>query len=652
MPASATATYQWMKCSTPDGTFTNIVGADEDSYTLLSSDYGFYFRVEATGSGDYSGAATSPYRGPIEPASISIPAIGGIASPILNATAVTAITETVEYTGTIAWSPTLSAGKFLGNTVYTATITLQPKFGYTTAGVAEDFYTILGATTVDHVAGSGIITATFPSTSLTPITAIETIEGTPMVDQTLYAGALTPAAATATYQWQRSLNGTDWTNIEGATSSSFNLTAGDYTYYIRVAAIGTGEYSAVVSSAAVGPIVAAPINISMIEGIPVPVWLGQPETTISATSQFTGTVTWSPSVSFFGFSRNKAYTATITLSPKSGYTLNGVPANFFVVVGASTQTNPANSGVITASYPKTKAGSLDSIDGIKGTPMVGQVLTAGVVYDEYSDPVSTVNYQWWQCDTPDGLYDAILGATSSTYTLTASDYNSYIMVSASGTGDYIGEVMSPYKGPIQPAVISIYTIPGVTPPVTGEVPVTSLTDTVEYTLDIEWSPTVFGTFEADVIYTATITVAPKNGYTLDGVPEDFFQIAGTNFIANAAGDGVVTAEFPETEPEMGDLSIDFFQPYNVLSIEKEAPLLPEIPLAPLLIEDTETEPVPADDTTLEPTPTEDTTVEPTPTEDTTVEIPPSEVEVPELILPEDVTIIVNDEDSETAVDGL
>lgn len=287
--------------------------------------------------------------------------------------------------------------------------------------------------------------------------------------------------------------------------------------------------------------------------------------------------------------------------------------------------------MITATYPITKADPLESIDGITGTPMVGEMLTAGVVYDEESNPASTVNYQWWRCSTADGLYDAIPGATSSTYALTTDDYNSYMMVSAAGTGDYIGEVMSPYKGPIQPAVVSIYTIVGVTPPVTGEAPVTSLTDTVEYTLDIEWSPTVSGTFEADVIYTAMITVAAKNGYTLDGVPEDFFQVAGTNFIANAAGAGVVTAEFPETEPEMGGLSIDFFQPFNVLTIQEEAPL-PEKPLAPLLIEDTATEPASAEDESIESAPAEEAAPEPS--------------------LTEDVPVVLNDEDSATVVDGL
>ncbi|MCL1969614.1 MAG: fibrobacter succinogenes major paralogous domain-containing protein, partial [Bacteroidetes bacterium] len=50
------------------------------------------------------------------------------------------------------------------------------------------------------------------------------------------------------------------------------------------------------------------------------------------------------------------------------------------------------------------------------------------------------------------------------------------------------------------------------------------------------------------VYTATITITPKTGYTLTGVSEDFFTVAGTSAHAtNDANSGVVTAVFPQTE---------------------------------------------------------------------------------------------------------
>jgi hypothetical protein len=55
------------------------------------------------------------------------------------------------------------------------------------------------------------------------------------------------------------------------------------------------------------------------------------------------------------FTHNTTYTATITLAPKAGYTLTGVPANFFSVTGATSVSNLANGGVITAVFPSTAA---------------------------------------------------------------------------------------------------------------------------------------------------------------------------------------------------------------------------------------------------------------------------------------------------------
>jgi hypothetical protein len=53
------------------------------------------------------------------------------------------------------------------------------------------------------------------------------------------------------------------------------------------------------------------------------------------------------------FSYSTAYTATITLTPKTGYTLTGVAANFFTVAGATSVSNSAGNGVVTAVFPAT-----------------------------------------------------------------------------------------------------------------------------------------------------------------------------------------------------------------------------------------------------------------------------------------------------------
>ena len=91
-------------------------------------------------------------------------AIEGVTAPVVGEKPVTAITEGTQFTGTVTWSPDLVDGKFGPQTVYTATITLTPKVGYKLDGVAANFFTVAGATSVSNGANSGVVTAVFPAT--------------------------------------------------------------------------------------------------------------------------------------------------------------------------------------------------------------------------------------------------------------------------------------------------------------------------------------------------------------------------------------------------------------------------------------------------------------------------------------------------------
>lgn len=90
--------------------------------------------------------------------------IDGVTAPVVGETPVTAIANGEQFTGTVTWSPDLVNGKFGPQTVYTATITLTPKVGYKLDGVAANFFTVAGATSVSNGANSGVVTAVFPAT--------------------------------------------------------------------------------------------------------------------------------------------------------------------------------------------------------------------------------------------------------------------------------------------------------------------------------------------------------------------------------------------------------------------------------------------------------------------------------------------------------
>ena len=86
---------------------------------------------------------------------------------------------------------------------------------------------------------------------------------------------------------------------------------------------------------------------------------------------------------------------------------------------------------------------------------------------------------------------------------------------------------------VAPTTISIANVV-IPAPVTGATPVDSITSNGQFTTAISWSgsPT---TFAASTAYTATVTVTPVAGYTLDGVGNGFFTINGN------AANGVINS---------------------------------------------------------------------------------------------------------------
>jgi hypothetical protein len=109
---------------------------------------------------------------------VDIKAIPGVTPPAATRTPATT-TGTAQYTGTIAWAGALDAdGKFVKDTVYTATITLVAAEGFTFDGVAADFFTVAGATTVNNAASSGVVTAVFPAADDPPPSLKVTVAGT------------------------------------------------------------------------------------------------------------------------------------------------------------------------------------------------------------------------------------------------------------------------------------------------------------------------------------------------------------------------------------------------------------------------------------------------------------------------------------------
>lgn len=109
------------------------------------------------------------------------------------------------------------------------------------------------------------------------------------------------------------------------------------------------------------PPVSQTVNLANITGVTVPVMGGVPVSEITETAQYTGIVTWTPLdvVS----TTDSAYKATILLTPKAGFTFNGVVENFFKVLGG-TATNGSNSNIVTVVFPKPEAPASASLQNL------------------------------------------------------------------------------------------------------------------------------------------------------------------------------------------------------------------------------------------------------------------------------------------------
>jgi len=140
--------------------------------------------------------------------------------------------------------------------------------------------------------------------------------------------------------------------MPAGTETPFEITGlnpgSDYDVYFVTRNANGDTSSVAVTRFSTAPV--AIISLTTIDSIDFPKNNRLPDVEEIDTVEYTATVSWTPADDHF--KDDLAYVATITITPKEGYTLTGVAANAFTVSGASTTTNSVNSGVITATFPK------------------------------------------------------------------------------------------------------------------------------------------------------------------------------------------------------------------------------------------------------------------------------------------------------------
>ena len=272
------------------------------------------------------------------------------------------------------------------------------------------------------------------------------------------------------------------------------------------------------------------ISSAAIAGVTAPVTGATPVTAVTPGTGYTGTISWSTAPSTFASLTQ--YTATITLTATSGYSLTGVNANFFTVSGATSVTHAADSGVISAVFPATAKATQTITFATPSAMSVGGSTQTVTPTSSSSLTVTLTSTTTGICTVSGFIITAVLSGTCS--------------ITAGQAGNVNYEAASDVIRTFAIAgVINIAAIAGVTAPVTGATPVSTTTAGTGYTGTVSWSdsPTIFA---PDTTYTATITLAVAAGYTLTGVSANFFTVTGATTVTHNANSGVVTAVFPAT----------------------------------------------------------------------------------------------------------
>jgi hypothetical protein len=443
--------------------------------------------------------------------------------------------------GEVSWQPDDSL--FRGGVEYTATVTLIAADGFTFIG--SDTATVNGQS-VDVKSNTGkavTLSYTFARTIDKIAANIEIITQPELVYTHLDTLNLTALVVKLTYD-----DGTT-DNVPFASFNGNNITTnpahGSQLTYPTTGGVtvSCGGASVTTSPLTVNERV---ISIKTINGVTAPATGAAAVTSIGATDEYTVNIAWTPALSSDGkFASATTYTATITIAPKTGYTVQGLEADFFSVAGATTSFN-ANTRVITAQFPQTATTvNIQAIQGVTA-PVTGAArVTAITGNDQYSGTVTwSPNNSTFASAT---VYTATITLTAKAgYTLqgVAANYFTVAGVTSVRNSANSGVITSVF--PKTDTTVNTPAIAGVTVPSTRHTPVVTITETAQYTGTVIWSGSNPSTFAPETIYTATITLSAKTGYTFTGVGANYFTVAGATSVSNTAGFGVVTVEFPQT----------------------------------------------------------------------------------------------------------
>ena len=423
-----TYAYQWQRSS--DGsTWGDVAGASSSTYVLDATDEAARLRVVVT-AGNPDGTAV---------AQSAASAVVQAAAPVN--TALPVVTGTAQRSSTLTVSQGTWSG--IGNTY---------AYQWQHASDGTHFTDIAGATGASYtlsVSDEGTslrarVTASNPDATITVASAQTTIvQGAPPASTsapqitglaqrtfTLSAsqGAWSGIGNTYAYQWQQSSDGFSWSDVPGATSS---------TYVLGVADERTTLRAIVTASNPDGSLSIASAPSSTVQGAP-PFTTAAPQ--IAGTAARAQTLSIASPGNWFGLGNTYSYQwqrsrngswSSIAGATDTSYLLATADegSQIRVAVTASnpdgTQSAVSNSSAAVLAAPPQPT----SVPQLTGAAQRGGTLSAS--QGTWTGAGNTYAYQW-QRSSSSG-YSDVAGATGATYPLSASDETKQLRVLVSAT---------------------------------------------------------------------------------------------------------------------------------------------------------------------------------------------------------------------------
>jgi large repetitive protein len=419
-----TYTYQWSD------------GATDSTDTPTASDVGEYMTVTVTATNDAGSASvTTAAYGPVLPLAPASDPNG--APPTITGTPQQGDTLSVSQG---SWSNSPTAFNFQWEDCDSSGSNCAAIAGATSSSYvlqASDVGdTVLAIVTATNAGGQGAAASPSygPVLPLPPVinaNGAPTITGTAQQGDTLSVsqGSWSNSPSSYSYVWEDcDTSGNNCAAITGVTSSSYKLKASDVgdTVLAVVTATNAGG-STPVASAMTGPVLPpVPSN----SRAPVISGTAQQGDTLSVTDNGT----WSNAPSGYTYAwedcSNSSGTSCSTIAGATSnlYTLQasdvGMYVNLIVTASNAGGSTPAASETLGLVLPAAPADT--TAPGVSGTAQQGDTLTAGT--GVWNNGPTHYTYAWQDCTGQGTGCSAIGGATSSTYTLQASDVGNYVSV--------------------------------------------------------------------------------------------------------------------------------------------------------------------------------------------------------------------------------